>query len=1252
MNYSVTKRLLPTFRLTATALTLLLLFITCASTVFAQQDLATLTGTVADTNGAVVPNATVTVRSTAQGIERTATASDEGVYSIPQLRPGVYSVTVTASGFGEATGDNIEIGVGQTRTFDVALTAGGQSVSIDVVGGTEAATIDTSSNRLGVNVTAREVQELPVNGRNYSQLYLLTPGATNNGAGNFGDLRFNGRANQQNQSKLDGIENSAIFDASPGYVTVQGSQFRLQTSLENIQEFRVDSSNYPAEFGTGTGGQINIVGKSGANDFNGSLFNYLRNDIFDARNFFDGPNKSKLRLNQFGGSIGGRIIRDRLFFFGSYEGLRQRAGFPSLDELTLSPVARDFVNFYGTTDPRGEAARALLNIPVATATAAQPRIQNLRAVGLINAFPVGNIPFVLGATPSINNATQGIRTNSVAALNEDAISFRMDANIDEGGRFRLFSRYQRNRGDLRSPDGTTGRFIVATQEPDNFVTSLTQVYGANIVNETRIGFNRSPTTLGTEIPTATGINNLDLTASSISLTGNFVNPGVNGAAATGFAVPGGLTRQSSAGNGRAQPINARTFTAVDNISIVKGNHLSKFGFEFRNIFVDFDQLGGTTYSYSSVTDFLLNQTLSANFIGDLSAPGNIRIATNPITIIERPESGFHRGRQYYLIGYGQDEWKIRPNFTINYGLRYEYYSPNRERDNRVITFDRGTLSLRPRDEDFYTAKKTNFAPRLAFTYAPARFNNKTVFRVGGGLYYGPGQYEDLIQPIESDVFRTTASFGGGIDGNTFNQLANPAANAQPLPFQARSYDVQGYQVPERVGQYGASIQQQLPGNTVLTVGYVGSQGRNLFQRGVANRIRLGNAEYVGTSSTAIPALNAGIINRIGANGLVDSVITNRETTLLNFGYDAAAAQVVARSGSVVQSFAEQDFKTSGGRDSYNALQTTINRRFTAGLTLGGQYTWAHSIGTTQGSNEANTAQNPYSFAEERGNNTNDIRHSANFSALYELPIGESRFLNLGSVGNAIFNGLQIGGIYNGRSGLPLDLRIVRPDVVIQCAQAGGCPVNTVVQNGQVVAAPNTAFIPQGTVASLPTVSSTSPLPPGFRAVVNTPGGNASRSTRRPDIVSGVNPYLNDSGLNFLNPAAFTTPQPGTYGNLSRNALYGPTFHQFDLTLQKRFRLTEGTNIEFRTEVYNILNKANFANPPINLTSALPNITFNSTTGVISGVAANGTPSSGLQPGQAYSLERVPTFGRIGTTVGRTVGLGTNRQLQFALRLNF
>lgn len=1197
---------------------------------FAQTN-ANLSGVITDSNGATVVGATVTAVSLTNGSQRTAVTTGEGYYSIQQLPAGTYKVTVTQEGFKSSQVDSLALAVGQTRELDVVLETGEISAVINVATSeVEPAAIDQSSNRLGVNISSREVAELPVNGRNYSQLYLNAPGATNTGAGNFGDLRFNGRANQQNQTKLDGVEATAIFDSSPGYVTVQGSQFRLQTSIENIQEFRVDSSNYPAEYGTGTGGQINVIGKSGGNAFKGSVFYYLRNDVFDARNFFDGAEKSPLRLNQFGGSLGGPIIKDKLFFFGSYEGLRQRAGF-NIIESTISNNVRDFIGFYGTGDPRGETARLALNISAADATAAANRIAALRATGAINAFPTGT-----GATfnvGGINNSAQLYQVNSTARLDEDAFSGRIDYKIND--KYNFYARYQRNRGDLLSPDGTSGRFISAGQDPDNFVASLTQVYGTSIINETKFGLNRAPTDLTTVVPGVTGLNGFDLGLTSLRVTGNITSPGVNGGAPTGFTEPGGLTRQSSAANGRAQPIRPRSLSFIDNLSWTKGNHNFKFGGEYRDIKVEFDQLGGITYSYGNLRDFVLNQNLTAAFIGDLSAPGDFRVLTNPITTISRPQSGLSVGRQYYLIGYGQDEWRIRPNITLSYGLRYEFYSVNKEEDNRAVIFNPAIGGLISPDSDFYKSAGNNFGPRLGFTWSPEFFKGKTVIRGGGGLYFGPGQYEDLIQPIESNVVRSSQNIAAGLTTGTAGGLLNPSATAQPAPFTPRAYDTNGYKVPERVFQYGASVQQELPGNTVLTVGYVGSQGRNLFLRSITNRLLPGQTAIL--SGSALPS-GVGVVNQCSiapVNGVCFGQITAatqiREFDVLGYSYSTATGAITANPASRLQPYGEIDYKTSGGRDRYDALQIQVNRRFAQGLTLNAQYQFGKSFGNTQGSNEAQTAQNPYSFDEEFGNNTFDIRHSGNITALYELPIGKGKRYDLNGVANTLLGGWQVGGVYNGRSGSPLDIRITRPDTVAVCQNSAGCTLRTFNSMGEPVNTP----IANGFVLAVPSNLQTTQLLNGFAVVVNTPGGNASRNTRRPNLIPGVDPFLElGNGLRVLNPAAFSMPAPGTYGNLPRNFLKGPVFHQFDLTLQKRFPITERVNFEFRTEIYNLFNRANFANPP----STLPNNLTSS--------------ASSFQPGVPFSEANVGTFGVINGTVGRTVGLGTNRQIQFAARLNF
>ena len=270
------------------------------SLLWAQADTGRLTGSVNDSSGAVIPGAVVTVTNQKTGSERTAKSNEQGLFFVINLPASQYKVVAKADGLGPAVYTGITLTAGQERTLDMVLQPAMLSTEVNVSGG-ELVVIDTSSARVGANVNEREVGALPLNGRQLSQLYLLAPGAQTAGGGSFDNIRFSGRANQQNAVRFDGVEGSSIIDASPGNLNGETSTgFRLQSSLENVQEFRVESSNYPAEFGTGTGGQISIVTKSGGNELHGSLFEYLRNDALDARNFFDRDRQSPLRLNQFG----------------------------------------------------------------------------------------------------------------------------------------------------------------------------------------------------------------------------------------------------------------------------------------------------------------------------------------------------------------------------------------------------------------------------------------------------------------------------------------------------------------------------------------------------------------------------------------------------------------------------------------------------------------------------------------------------------------------------------------------------------------------------------------------------------------------------------------------------------------------------------------------------------------------------------------------------------------------------------------
>jgi hypothetical protein len=1163
----------------------------------AQTDTGRIAGVVRDPAGAVVSGAVVTAKNERTGEERDVTTDAEGVYQIPALKASTYTVTVAAPNFAANNFTNVQISVGQEQKLDVSLSAKGVTEDVTVVAGATEAAIDTGSARMGATVNEREVVGLPLNGRQFSQLYLQAPGTVNSGAGTFGDIRFSGRAVEQNIVRYDGVEGSAIIDAAPGVLNGEiATPFRLQTSLENVQEFRADSNNYPAELGTGTGGQINVVTKSGGNRFHGSGFEYLRNSALDASNFFDNVvgTKTPLRLNQFGGSLGGPIAKEKLFFFGSYEGYRLRAGINSIEAVP------------------GEAARICA---VVTCAASQ--------LPYLSAFRAPNASIISRGTGT--NIFDVAQLQANASVNENAESARFDWKL--GGATTAYFRFFRDDGKNLQPEGVTGRNVRITANPQNAVASLQTVFSPRVLNEFKLGYNGAKTRINGQAPT---INGLDLSAITINVSGNTANFSLPGqGSSAGTATPGGLVRANSATNGRGQPYTPYTLSFIDNLNYTRGSHNFRFGGEVRAIRLYTDRQGGTTYTYASLQNFLAGSLQSIQFTGDLSG-------TSPFTGV----SGTREAKQQYYIAYAQDQWQLRPGLTLNYGLRYEFYTPLRERSDAQVLFDINSGALRdPKQAPFKTSKK-NFGPRVAVTWSPNSTGTglfaggRSVLRAGFGIYYGPGQTEDQIQPIESDRVQATITGSTLVNGTQlFAFPTNPdlfntffANNPNTRSYQPRAYS-SDYEIPERVYQYGLSFQQELPGRLVGTVGYVGSQGRNLFLRSVSNQILRGNATIASTA-TSLPT-GAGVVNILNAAGTqVVAVRTVREFSIVN-------------GTAVQQPFAEVDFKTSGGSDSYNALQTQLSRRFGTGLTMNAQYTFAKSYGTTAGSNEARTAANNARAINEweydRSYNNFDVRHTFNLSAVYDLPVGHGRRFDWGGVGNAVFGNWEVGTIFNARSGLPIEVGITRPDVAVQCVQTGGCTVNTSVSA--------TTLVPQGFTAQLPTVSGTNPLPVGFVAMVNVPGGGASRNVRRPDLIPGVNPYL-DNDRNLLNPAAFAIPVAGAFGNLSRNALRGPNFQQADLIFNKRIPIKESVRLEFRTEIFNLFNRANFALPSSSLNVGLPTLTFNTTANAF-------VLGGGQQPGQAFTQSAAGSaFGLLRQTVERTVGLGTNRQIQFALRLTF
>jgi hypothetical protein len=1164
---------------------------------FAQSDTGRISGTLTDQNGALVPGASIVVKNEKTGEERTAISSMDGTYIIASLKPSTYSVSANTQGL-SATTTHVQVLVGQEVKLNLTLQATGVEASVNVVAGTEGA-LNTESAAMGANVNPREVETLPLNGRQLSQLYLQAPGSQNAGSGTYGDIRFNGRAVEQNVIRYDGVEGTAIIDASPGNLNGEvPSPFRLQSSLENVQEFRVESSNYPAEFGTGTGGQISVVTKSGGNKFHGSVFEYLRNDALDAPNFFDNiiGKKSPLRLNQFGGSIGGPVVGKKTFFFFSYEGYRLRAGVNSIEAVpgAQSRICAPAPNGVPCVEASGSPSRTLLLLPAFRDPSA----------AIISTGTGGNLFDVAQLQAS-------------ASVNENALAFRFDHRFT--GKHSMYFRFFRDQGTNNQPEGVSGRRVNFVAVPQNGVVAFQSVIKPTLLNEFKLGYNSAFTRTNGIARSVTGV---DLSRAAINISGNTANFAIAGqGTSAGTSNPGGLIRANSATNGRGQPYTAYSLSFIDNLTWTKTNHNYKFGVEFRPNRMYTDRLGGATFVFNSLTDFLANRAASVQYLGDESDPSPFN---GGIT-------GQRLAKSEYYIGYAQDEWKIRPNLTLNYGLRYEYFTPLYEARDGQVFFDitNGTLRPSTKDQNPLKGNKNNFGPRVALTWSPAPNaagffgGGHTVLRGGFGIFYGVGQVEDQIQPIESDRISSTISnsaFDPNIDGLVQTIRGNFVSNPNNRVYQPRAYAPE-YRIPEKIYSFTFSVQQEFPYHLVGTAAYVGSRGRNLFLRGLSNTLRAGNATIV--NGSPLPT-DAGVVNRTDpVTGRVIGVTTVRVFDIVN----QASLCGASASNAVCKPFAEIDTKTSGGTDSFNALELTLTRRFDTGLTLNSQYTFSKSFGMTSGSNESRTAAQPFGatprpsgdtndYSADIGYNTFDVRHTFNLSALYDLPIGRGKRFDFGGFGNAILGNWEVGAIFNARSGLPIDVTLTRPDVVIKCTNpAAGCTADE--------------------ARALPgTISSASPLPAGFTAVVNAPGGGSSRQTRRPNLIPGVNPYLNND-RNFLNPAAFSIPAPGTFGNLPRNALKGPNFRQFDLIFNKRFRFSETTNIEFRTEIFNVLNHANFSNPASTLNNAL------------------GTGTNQLQPGQPFTQSAAgSTFGLLRQTVERTVGLGTSRQIQFALRLNF
>ena len=470
-------------------------------------------------------------------------------------------------------------------------------------------------------------------------------------------------------------------------------------------------------------------------------------------------------------------------------------------------------------------------------------------------------------------------------VEENSFSARVDFKLSNN--WSSYVRVFHDQANSLDPQDASGRFFKTTIDPTNAIFNLQGILGSGAINEFKFGYNGAPSTEGAQ--TQAGFENI-----ALSLAGNTTLASVAGATSAGLVSPGGLVGVNSQGNGRGAPYNPYSLTFADTYSRVAGSHYVKVGGDLRMIRMSTDQLGGITYTFSNLGSFLANQPSGIAYFGDLSEP-----------------SPFHNGatgdkhiKQEYYVGFAQDEWRASPKLTVNFGLRYDYYAPLQEADNRDVKLNIVTGQIDPDTTPFYQSKKTNFQPRLSIAYSPS---SKTVVKAGLGIFVGPGQTEDQIQPIEAERISTSITSGPllafPVDPAVIR--LNFTTNPNNRSYAPRAYS-NDYTLPEKVYQYTASIQQELASRVSGSVTYVGSQGRNLFLRSVTNQIVGVQTNGGGASNTVVREFS--IVTC--ANGTVATGSMCPGSTI----------------ASVQNPYGEVDYKTSGGQDQ---LQCSAVRRHSA-----------------------------------------------------------------------------------------------------------------------------------------------------------------------------------------------------------------------------------------------------------------------------------------------------------------------------------
>ena len=1052
-------------------------FLAGPSRAWAQQDAATLTGDVRDSSGALVAGAAVTITNVGTNISVATVTNDRGSYTVPNLRPGEYTVTAEAPGFSITIRSGLTLQVAQVARADVTLQPSALRETVEVTAATPLLEAQTSSR--GSVIDQRKIVDLPLNGRDYNQLALLSPGVLPGtprlASVNFkGVLNVNGNRTFNNVFLLDGVDNISYSNS------FRGENVQLvQPSVDALQEFKIQTNAYSAEYGRSSGAVVNATIKSGSNSVRGTVYEFLRNDRLDANNFFSnalGAPKPKRERNQFGGAIGGPLVRNRTFWFANYEGLRDLEGIPRVRQL---PTAAEKAGLFST---------AVFD-PFAPGRSEFPRnAQGQWVIPRDRWDPVGAAIVALIPDPNVPGSTIYAST-PVTDTRQDQFDVRIDHQFTSA--LNAFGRYSFVDTDTFRPAPLPGlaegsfndAFGSNQNRSQGLALGVTRIFSPTLFGDFRFGYSRGnyftyPPNFGVDGAAEIGLRNVPTDS---AITGGVPKVNIQGFDAVG--------RHTST----PQFQTPRSWNPRMTITWSRDAHLIKVGAEFLHVQTKINDLNATVGRMNFENRF------TNRAVGDLLLGLPSQLALTSYTVMDQGQD-----MQFYFV---QDDYRLTPQLTLNLGVRYEYATPPREKEDLLANFDpeTGTMVFASDGDTFERAlihpDRNNLAPRVGFAYAPA---SRWVVRGGYGMFYThtvrqgregmlgfnpPYLVDNLLQTgvtgaaavAAAAPFRLVNGYPSGLlDANA---LAPTVLRRGQDPNQRTPY----------IQQYNIGVQYELMTDLLLDVAYVGNRGtglpgfRNLNQR---------------------------------------AVIQNAD------GTQAAGARAFPAFGDI-------QWMENRVSSDYNSLQTRLEKRLSNGLTALVSYTWGRAltdapdhISTSGGGAGIDTGtfrepQDSFNLGAERGPAEFDIEHRFVASYIWELPFGRGR--RFGSEWNrtldVVLGGWQLSGIHVLQSGLALT------------ATLGGSTVLNL--GGERRARPNLVGDPE--------------LP-------------ASQRT--------INRWFNTDAF-----AAFS-PAPQAFGNAGVGIMRGPGFANFDFTLAKNFPVTDSRYLQFRAEVFNALNRANYGPPNI------------------------------------------------------------------------